>query len=373
MKRSEIALVVVLGASIVCACSVVWVRLKGIGNPFETSATTESSTAIVLTAASATTSAGESEDDKGPLEDEEVLEGFENYLHFKIKDLEAILDEGKKPCTWGIASSDKNEVMIMFKSHTGSLLRYHVNRNSGKTYVTSYSVEYNDYFRTKETLNIRDYLDKKPTPTPYAIKPSGNTTAETAARPKVKISNAVSKTATVGGAKLPYKIPKVSITGKNTDSANKKMKSELGKYDLKGSSARSITYSYHTSPKLISILVHISDNDSTTVDTYKVYNIAVSSGKIVRDSTAVKLAGSSTKKFFAKVKATYKKFGGGSGAPASFAKSAQKQNLKRVSYKYLTPYVNKNGHLCFLGYVSYYGGAEKGYRVFDATSKKLIV
>ena len=150
------------------------------------------------------------------------------------------------------------------------------------------------------------------------------------------------------------------------------MKSDLSKYALKGDNARGITYSYHTSSKLISILVHISDNDNETYDTYKVYNIAVSSGKIVKDSIAVKLAGSSTKKFFARVKATYKKFGAGDGAPASYAKKAQKKNLKRVSYKYLAPYVAKNGHLCFVGYVNYYGGAEKGYRVFDATSKKII-
>ena len=373
MKRSEIALVVVLGAVIVCACSVIWVNIKGFGLPVKAAVTTETTTVMVQSYASASTSTSETEDLSGPLTDELALEGFENYLHFKIKNLDEILEEGKKPCTWGIASSDKNEIMIMFKSNTGSLLRYYINRNSGKTYVTSYSVVINDYVRTKETFNVKDYLDKKPTPTPYAIKPSDNTTAETTAKPKIKVSNAVSKTAVVGGAKLPYKIPKVTISGKNTDAANKKMKSELGKYDLKGDNARGITYSYHASDKLVSILVRISDNDSETVDSFKVYNIAVSTGKIVGDSAAVKLAGSSTKKFFAKVKATYKKFGGGASAPASFAKKAKKQNLKRVSYKYLNPYVSKNGHLCFIGYVNYYGGAEKGYRVFDASSKKVLV
>lgn len=372
MKRSEIALVVVLGAVIVCACSVIWVNIKGFAIPVKAAETTEATTTIVQSFATSSTSASETEDLTGPLTDEMVLEGFENYLHFKIKNLDEILNEGKKPCTWGIAKSDKNEVMIMFKSNNGSLLRYHVNRTTGKTYVTSYAVEINDYIRIKETLNVRDYLDKKPTPTPYEIKPSNNTTVETTAKTKIKVSNAVSKTAVVGGAKLPYKIPKVTITGKNTDAANKKMKSELGKYDLKGDKARGITYSYHASDKLVSILVRISDNDNETVDSFKVYNIAVSTGKIVGDSIAVKLAGSSTKKFYAKVKATYKKFGGGPEAPASFAKKAKKQNLKRVSYKYLNPYVSKNGHLCFIGYVSYYGGAEKGYRVFDASSKKLI-
>ena len=87
---------------------------------------------------------------------------------------------------------------------------------------------------------------------------------------------------------------------------------------------------------------------------------------------SVKLSGSTTKKFFAKVKATYKSFGAGPGASDSYAKKAQKKNLKRVSYKYLAPYVSKNGHLCFIGYVNYYGGKEKGYRVFDATTKKII-
>ena len=371
MKRSDIALVVVLSASIVCACSIVWVKLKGYGLINPTSATSETTSALVQTSSSSETSAIDTDVVQGPLTDEEALEGFTNYLHFKIKGLQEILDEGKYPCTWGIASSDDEKIMIMFKSYTGALFRYHIDRVSGKTYVTNYVVETNSYVRTKESFNVRNFIDKKPTPTPVVIKPSGETT-EPAAKPKIKITNAVNKTAVVGGAKLPYKIPQVSITGKNTSAANKKMKSELGKYDLKGDKARSITYSYHTSDKLISILVHISDNDSETYDTYKVYNIAVSSGKIVKDSTAVKLSGSTTKKFFAKVKATYKSFGAGPGAPDSYAKKAQKKNLKRVSYKYLAPYVSKNGHLCFIGYVNYYGGNEKGYRVFDATTKKII-
>lgn len=371
MKRSEIALVVVLSASIVCACSMVWIKLKSYGFTSAASTTTETTTEIVQTSSVTETSAIETDLVQGPLTDEEALEGFTNYLHFKIKDLQEIIDEGKYPCTWGIASSDEQKIMIMFKSYTGALFRYHIDRQTGKTYVTNYVVESNSYIRTKENFNVRNYLDKKPTPTPYAIKPTGNPT-DAPAKVKINISNAVNKTAVVGGAKLPYKIPKVTISGKNTDAANKKMKSELSKYALKGDKARGITYSYHTSSKLISILVHISDNDNETYDTYKVYNIAVSSGKIVKDSTAVKLAGSSTKKFFARVKATYKKFGAGDGAPASYAKKAQKKNLKRVSYKYLAPYVSKNGHLCFVGYVNYYGGAEKGYRVFDATSKKII-
>ena len=47
MKRSEIALVVVLSASIVCACSMVWVKLKSLGLTNIAATTTESTTEIV--------------------------------------------------------------------------------------------------------------------------------------------------------------------------------------------------------------------------------------------------------------------------------------------------------------------------------------
>ena len=332
----------------------------------ETTSATQTSTAISQASETETTA------DPGPLTDEQALEAFTNYLYHKIKNLQQILDEGKKPCTWGIASSDEKKITIMFKSYTGGLFKYHIDRKTGKTYVTHYVVSSNSYIRTKENFNIRDYIDKKPTPTPVVIKPSGKDTAAPTAKPKVKVSSAVSKISYVGSAKLPYKIPQVSISGKNTDAVNKKIKSDLGKVPLKGSGARGINYSYYANSKIVSILVCISDNDKKTVNTYKAYNISVSTGKFVKDKEVIKLYGTTTKKFFAKVRTTYKKFGGGPSAPGSVKKKLIKKNRKRVTYKHLEPYIGKNGHLCFIGYVEYYGGAGKGYRVFDATKRKLL-
>ena len=316
----------------------------------------------------------ETDPNQEPLTDEQALTGFTNYLYFKIKGLQKILDEDKKPCTWGSSSSDAKTIVIMFKSHTGALLRYYINRSTGKTYAATYVVSSNSYVRTNETLNIRDYIDKKPTPTPVVIKPSSSTTPtpKPEAKPKVKVTTAVSKTSSFGGSKHPYKIPKVSISGKNTNSVNSKMKKELGNYATKGSSARAVTYTYHITGKVVSILVKIYNNDTDSYTNYKVYNISVKTGKLMSDKALVKAAGSSTRKFFAKVKTTYKNFGGGSSAPSAEAKKCRTKNLKRISYKYIDPYIGKSGHLCFVGYVDFYGGSGSGRVNFDSVKKKSI-
>lgn len=377
MRHFRLTVLVVLCAFIVCACSVTpfGKTPKNSDGSSESAAETTVASAVNSTDTPKyselvpETTPSETEPSK-PLTDEEALEGFENYLYFKIKNLQKILDEDKVPCTWGIATSSKNEIMIMFKSNTGALLRYHINRKSGKTYVTQYSVESNSYYRTRETLNVREYIDRKPTPTPYVIRPSGSTTPKPTPKMVIKVSNQVSKTAVIGGKKYPYKIPKVSITGKNTGAANRRMKSELGKFATKGANARAITYTYHVTDKLVSILVHIANHDTDSYDNYKAYNILISSGRLVKDSTVVKLYGFSSRKFISNAKDAYKAFGAGAPAPAETVKKCVNANVKRASYKYIDPFIARNGHLCFIGNVYFTGGAGKGNRLFDAYSRK---
>ena len=366
-----------LCAVILCACSVM-----PFGKAKETTEETSESGAATTTAYQVKntdtpdfsemvpeTTPTETEPPK-PLTEEEAMTGFTNYLYFKIKNLQKILDEDKVPCTWGVASSNKDEIMIMFKSNNGALLRYHINRNSGKTYVTQYSVESNSYYRTRETLNVRDYINKKPTPTPYVIKPSSSSTPKPTPKMVIKVSNQVSKNAVISGKKYPYKIPKVSITGKNTSAANRRMKSELSKFATKGANARAITYTYHVTDKLVSILVHIANHDTASYDNYKAYNILISTGRLVKDSTVVKIYGFTSKKFISNAKDAYKAFGAGAPAPAETVKKCVNANVKRASYKYMDPFIAKNGHLCFIGNVYFTGGAGKGNRLFDAFSRK---
>ena len=372
---------IVLCAILVCACSVT-PSGKSAKSTDASEEPTTATTAAQTKAEDGTPeyselipeSAPEETEPVKPLTDEEAMTGFTNYLYFKVKDLQKILDEDKLPCTWGVASSGKDEIMIMFKSHTGALLRYYVNRNTGKTYVTQYSVQTNSYYRTKETLNVREYIDKKPTPTPYVIKPSNSKAATPTSKPKVKVkvSNAVNKTVTISGHKYSYKIPKVSITGKNTNAANKKIKSELSKYSCKGSNAREIVYSYHTTGKLVSILVRVSNHKAGTFPVYKAYNISISSGKLVKDRDVVKLSGTTDKQFYSMLKTTFKNYRGGTSVPEADAKKIINTNLKRVSYKYVDPYIGKNGHLCFVGYVACYGGTGAAYKPFDGITHKPV-
>ena len=106
-------------------------------------------------------------------------------------------------------------------------------------------------------------------------------------------------------------------------------------------------------------------------DEYYAYNISVKTGKLIKDKEVLKLYGVSSKKFLSMVKSTYKK-GGYWAGKGSEAKKNIKKSLKKVSYKYLDPYVGSNGHICFLGYVYYSGGAGEGYTPFDAVKKKQV-
>lgn len=187
------------------------------------------------------------------------------------------------------------------------------------------------------------------TPADSSAESTDATTSTTAAKPVVKVTaeKKTIKDTENEGSKFKVYIPQVTISGKDTSAVNSKIKSDINKKKW-GS-----TYSYYKNDKIVSILVELQgyyDNDFER----KVYNISVSTGKIMSDSDVVKLAGSTDKKFFAQVKKAYKKdvFGTSYKYGAMNKKQAlkiraklRKKNLKRISYKYLDPYINNKGKL----------------------------
>ena len=189
--------------------------------------------------------------------------------------------------------------------------------------------------------------------------------------PKATVTSQVKKTFKKDGTNYKYEIPKVTIPGKNTSAVNKKIKKALSKYSYKGSEPYAMKYTYYVNSKIVSIMVRVENTEIESDFEYYAYNISVKTGKLIKDKEVLKLYGVSSKKFLSMVKSTYKK-GGYWAGKGSEAKKNIKKSLKKVSYKYLDPYVGSNGHLCFLGYVIYTGGAGEGYLPFDAVKKKQV-
>ena len=73
-----------------------------------------------------------------PVEDELALSIIQNYCLSENPDLQQIVDAGEYPVSWEIASSDEQQVVILFRSYTGALVRYYIDRATGDTYVTEF-------------------------------------------------------------------------------------------------------------------------------------------------------------------------------------------------------------------------------------------
>ena len=59
-----------------------------------------------------------------PVEDELALSIIRNYCLSENPDLQQIVDAGEYPVYWEIASSDEQQVVILYRSYTGALVRY---------------------------------------------------------------------------------------------------------------------------------------------------------------------------------------------------------------------------------------------------------
>ncbi len=94
------------------------------------------------------------------LTDEQAVTAVRNYCFSNQPDLEEIVKKGEYPVYWDISSSDENEVVVVYRSYTGALIRYYIDRATGDAYVTEFVPGiFTEEQRTDETLNVRDYLE----------------------------------------------------------------------------------------------------------------------------------------------------------------------------------------------------------------------
>ena len=96
--------------------------------------------------------------EESALSDEQALSAIEQYCYSSNPDLEGIVSAGEYPVSWEISSSDANEIVVLFRSYTGALLRYYIDRTTGDTYVTEFVEGITpEEERTEESFNIWDY------------------------------------------------------------------------------------------------------------------------------------------------------------------------------------------------------------------------
>ena len=100
------------------------------------------------------------EKDRGAaLTDDQALKAVMNYCVTVNPDLEEIVKSGEYPAYWEIASGDAQQVVVLYRSYTGALIRYYIDRATGEAYVTEFVPGVMEEEQRKdESLNVRDYL-----------------------------------------------------------------------------------------------------------------------------------------------------------------------------------------------------------------------
>ena len=93
------------------------------------------------------------------LSDEQALNAIRSYCLSRDPDLENIAAAGEYPVYWDIASSDAQEIVVLFRSYSGAQVRYYIDRASGEAYVTEFVPGITpEEERTDERLNVWEYV-----------------------------------------------------------------------------------------------------------------------------------------------------------------------------------------------------------------------
>ncbi len=96
---------------------------------------------------------------EGKLSEEQALSAVRSYCYRKDPELKGIVDAGEYPVYWDVSSGDGPEIVVLFRSYTGALIRYYIDPVTGETYVTEFVPGITpEEMRTEESFNVRNYL-----------------------------------------------------------------------------------------------------------------------------------------------------------------------------------------------------------------------
>ena len=93
------------------------------------------------------------------LSNEQALAAVKRYCTASNPDLESTLNAGEYQVYWEIESSNEREIVVLFRSYTGALIRYYIDSVSGDTRVTEFVPGITpEEQQTEERFNARDFL-----------------------------------------------------------------------------------------------------------------------------------------------------------------------------------------------------------------------
>lgn len=128
------------------------------GEYLQEEATDDNTEAVEIKPSGQTTDMA-AETDDGKLTDDQALEAIRNYCYIGNPDLAGIVEAGVYPVYWNVEAGDEDQVVVMYRSYTGALVRYYIDRATGETYVTEFVPGITpEEEKTEESLNVWEYV-----------------------------------------------------------------------------------------------------------------------------------------------------------------------------------------------------------------------
>ena len=92
--------------------------------------------------------------------EEQALAAIKNYCIEQNADLKSMLDSEDYTVYWNVESIDDTDIVVLYRSYTGSQLRYYIDRFSGSTYSKEFVPGITEEEQwTDEYFNVKDYMD----------------------------------------------------------------------------------------------------------------------------------------------------------------------------------------------------------------------
>ena len=93
------------------------------------------------------------------ISEEQALSAVKRYCLLSNPELEGVVKAGEYPVYWELAPGDGPEIVVLFRSYTGALIRYYIDPASGETYVTEFVPGVSaEETRTEERFNAWEYV-----------------------------------------------------------------------------------------------------------------------------------------------------------------------------------------------------------------------